>query len=265
MTYSNQTSALEMLKSLSETNIHSILIHGPEGTGKTYLAKEFSKIKGIPDFVILDPNVNDLRDAMDSCIDIRNELVLCIENLDRGNLSASYALLKFLEEPPNNIYIIVTCRNIEALPDTIMSRTSIVPVCRMSLDDLILYSKNVNAEKYNVLVNNNRPIWNCVRSTNDIDALMNLGQPEYDQIMQTQSLLFSNSPISYILWKLQKFQNGLPVPIEFSLWYVMNTSIDKRLFRACHECIKDIQCGRVAVHAALANLCFMCKYMIGGG
>ena len=262
MTYSNQTTALEDIRALADNGLHSILIAGFRGVGKTYLAKEFAKMKGINDFVVIEPNVGDLRNAIDECISIHNDLVICIENLDRGNVSASYALLKFIEEPPENIYIVITCRNIEDIPDTIISRVSVVNVRMMRSDDLIQYSNGVDPAKHNILMSN-MPLWNCVRTTSDIDDLMKLGQDEYDQIMQTESILFSHTSVSGILWKLQKFKNGQSVPIELALQYVMNTATDTRLFCACYNCIKDIQRGRIAQHAALAKLCFVCKYEIG--
>ena len=124
----SQKSAIIELKQLVDRDVHSIVIEGPEGCGKTYLAKEFARLKEISDFVSVAPKVAELKQAMNTAIDLQTPMVLCIENLDTGVVAASYSLLKFLEEPLPTVYAVVTCRNVENIPDTIVSTCTVVTV-----------------------------------------------------------------------------------------------------------------------------------------
>lgn len=49
--------------------------------------------------------------------------VVILRNSERMNRSAANAFLKTLEEPPSNTVIILTCDNIDALPEPLVSRT----------------------------------------------------------------------------------------------------------------------------------------------
>ena len=98
MVAKNQKSALEELTQFAENNVHTIIIEGPEGCGKTYLAKQYAKMLDVSDFISIEPKVSDIRQAVDSSIETKSPMVLCVENLDLGVASAAYTLLKFLEE-----------------------------------------------------------------------------------------------------------------------------------------------------------------------
>ena len=94
---------------------------GPEGCGKSYLARQFAIKLGVDDFALVEPTVAGIREISDLCSEITTPIVICIENLDTGVVAASYTLLKFLEEPRKNVHVVVTARNIKHLPDTIPS------------------------------------------------------------------------------------------------------------------------------------------------
>ena len=107
MEYRCQMNALEELKELAKSDRHSILIEGFEGCGKSYLAHEYRRMLGIHDFCIVKSDMDSIRETIDSTTTTNSKIVLCIENLDCGVVNVSYALLKFLEEPQNNVYIVV--------------------------------------------------------------------------------------------------------------------------------------------------------------
>ena len=109
----SQRAALEDLHRLADANKHSILIEGSEGCGKSYIAKQYATMLDIVDFQVVEPKVQCIKEAINSCYVIDNPIVLYIENLDTGVLAASYALLKFLEEPSSHVYIVITCRNLQ--------------------------------------------------------------------------------------------------------------------------------------------------------
>ena len=61
--------------------------------------------------------------------------VILINNTESLTLNAANALLKILEEPPENSYIILTADNISSLLPTIVSRCVIVPAPRPSREE----------------------------------------------------------------------------------------------------------------------------------
>ena len=139
MNFICQQNAIAELKSLSKYLRHSVLIEGPSGSGKSFLAKQYSQYLNILDFQVINPRVDDIRYCIDTCSGINNDIVICIENLDTGVREASYALLKFLEEPSDNIYVIITCNSIHHVPDTIVSRSSIVSINAPARADIDTY------------------------------------------------------------------------------------------------------------------------------
>ena len=62
---------------------------------------------------------------------IDTDVIICVENLDKGNPAAAQVLLKNLEEPSDHVYFVITCRNIKRVPDTfqiyVISRIHNVP------------------------------------------------------------------------------------------------------------------------------------------
>ena len=141
----NQQQALIDLTQLAEQRKQAVVISGAYAVGKTYLAREYGKLLGIPDFTVIEPKVNDIKSTIDSLIQLDTPIVLCVENLDLGVAAASYTLLKFLEEPKSNIYIVITCRNISQIPDTILSRAILVSVPNILSADIDAYAKTKNS------------------------------------------------------------------------------------------------------------------------
>lgn len=67
-----------------------------------------------------------------------NRLIV-LDDLDRASNAAQNALLKVLEEPPHKTILVVTCQNLHALLDTIVSRCQIV---RTNFNNSASESKN---------------------------------------------------------------------------------------------------------------------------
>ena len=62
--------------------------------------------------------------------------ILIVWRADKMNASAANKFLKFLEEPPEKTLIILTAENTDNILPTILSRTQIMPVQRISDEDL---------------------------------------------------------------------------------------------------------------------------------
>ena len=143
----NQQRVIPELTRFAENKRHNLLISGIEWCGKTYLAKLYAKKLNIDDFQIVESKISSVKDAIENCIHINTPIVLCIENLDLGVNAVSYAILKFLEEPSDNVYIVVTCRNIKRIPDTILSRCVTIALSPMVESDLVVYCHSYLSNK----------------------------------------------------------------------------------------------------------------------
>lgn len=260
----SQLSAIEELNQLASQNKHSILIEGSTGCGKSYLAKLYADQLNLSDIAIqyIAPTVNAIKEAVDACITIQTPVLLCIENLDTGVPAAAYTILKFLEEPTEHVYIIITCRNIKHVPDTIISRSAVVNVAPPIRDDLLSYAKLKDSQRVMRLMSTK--IWRCAATFSDIDYIMNLSEAQIDYFENsyTTHMKFSDS-ISNLSWSLLHFADNSEIPAEFAIRFLLSASYNEVVKSACIQALKDLSAARIGVHAIICKLLFECKY--GGG
>lgn len=137
---------------------HAILLNGLEGTGKFDFAYNFAqnllcshsdedncgncssckllKSGNHPDLFIVKPEpkaknikIDQIRDLITNLSNTAQQcgrIVVIINHADLLNNAAANALLKTLEEPAANVFIILTAHNISSLPATIRSRCQII-------------------------------------------------------------------------------------------------------------------------------------------
>lgn len=133
-----------------DTTLHSYLFVGNTGIGKFHFAKEFAKMilcsqkKGCnqcksckefdtenhPDFLVIEPEgntikVEQIRQMISKIIEkpiISDRKVYIVNDSDKMTEEAQNTLLKTLEEPPENIIIILIAEKEEKILSTIKSR-----------------------------------------------------------------------------------------------------------------------------------------------
>lgn len=238
------------------TSPHSILIEGPSGCGKTYLASRYAKLLNCLDFVLVNPNVKEIRESIDTCYNTSTRLVLCIENLDSGAYAASYTLLKFLEEPSSNVYIVVTCRNKLNVPATICSRCVSISVPAPSHRDICEYAEIQDFNKFHRLKDS--PIWKAVRTLKNVDTVLGLDDSKLNYLYSIR-FPFTDC-VSNVIWKLGHYEDNSTIDVSILLNYLISISPDRFTTRQLIECEKTISSGRIAPHAALAKFVLECKY-----
>lgn len=259
MDFACQKAALDELKMLAESGRHSIMIEGPAGCGKSYLALQFAKMLGVTDFQTVEPTVQAIRDTIDGCFQVGNPVVLCIENLDRGVASASYTILKFLEEPASNIYIVITCRNMNRVPDTIISRSVCVNAAPPIEADIDTYARSKDLAKFNQVCGS--ILWKCVRTFGDADTVLHMTDAQLAYFDGLQKLVGFRESISSTSWALQHYADNSETPIELVIRYVMEICNSHTIKHAGIACLSDITAGRIASHAAVARFVLDCKYL----
>ncbi len=258
MNFNCQSAAISELQKLAKAGRQSILIEGFEGCGKSYLAGMYAQMLGCNDFVVVNPTISEVKSTVDDCYQLNNRVVLCIENLDTGVVGASYALLKFLEEPYPDIFIVVTCRNLKRIPDTIISRSFVVTISNPTKSDIDEFARNKYPNRYNKVVGHS--IWNCVRTFKDADIVMMMSDAQLEYFNSLKAVTSFKDTVASLTWKLGHFDDNSECPIELTMRYLMELNLSPFINKCCIDCIKDINQGRIAKHAALAKFCFDAKY-----
>ena len=146
----NQTKSA-LLKSYQTQKLHhAILLHGKKGIGKASFAAEIAKeILGksalYPDLLLIEKEaekkeitvdkIRKIADFSNQTSAISANKFILIDSACELNKSASNALLKILEEPRPNNFLILISHNLNRVLPTIRSRCQIVKIPDLSLRD----------------------------------------------------------------------------------------------------------------------------------
>lgn len=133
---------------------HAILLCGKKGIGKARFAKELAlKITNSnPDILIIEKDaekkeinvdkIREIKDFVNQTSAISNDKFIIIDSACDLNKSASNALLKILEEPQKNNFLILTANRANRVLPTIRSRCQILKINDLSRDDFAKIVKN---------------------------------------------------------------------------------------------------------------------------
>ena len=133
---------------------HAQLISGEDGIGKSILAEILGKLilngdlnREYVDIINYKPSkasfgVDDVREIIDEVNKKPFEgdkKVIIIHQGNKLTIQAQNALLKTIEEPPTEVYIIILCESLELILDTIKSRCEIYKLTPITKDELYKY------------------------------------------------------------------------------------------------------------------------------
>lgn len=121
----------------------SLLIIGDKYMGKKYISKKLAEMLKKP-FELLGQSIEALNDMRERVYTYSSGFCFIIPNLENYNYKAIDSLLKIIEEPPKNIYFIITCNNENKLKQTIRNRCEIFRLKKYSIEELKQYSKYKN-------------------------------------------------------------------------------------------------------------------------
>jgi DNA polymerase III delta prime subunit len=135
---------------------HGLILAGELGMGKKHIATWLADQLGINSVFIQKAEdktaitIEQIRSLYDLTKTGRSQLVTLVDAHELGT-DAQNAFLKLLEEPPANVYFVLTVNSANELLSTIRSRARIVEVYRPSELNFIDYYKN-NTEDFIKLV-----------------------------------------------------------------------------------------------------------------
>lgn len=124
-----------------------ILIEGVKGSGKFTLAQYISKSLHL-DYALVDTSKSDITNVIESSYLMHDKYCYIVRDIDCMSDSAKNALLKITEEPPNQIYFIMTVNDINNIPSTIISRATLIRIEPYSMQELRNFTQNDLILKY---------------------------------------------------------------------------------------------------------------------
>ena len=258
MYFEFQNRVIEKLKLSAESDLHSILVSGSSGSGKTYICKQYADMCNIGNVLHVLPTVDSIRSAIESCYTTDQKILLLVENIDTGVPSSSNTLLKFLEEPLPHVYIIVTCRNIQRVLPTIISRCVSINLQSPQYSDLCVYAESLNREKCEHL--KSFKLFKTLRSFSDIDAVMKMSDEQISYIMNFDKEIKKTASVSSLSWKICHFKDNTDIPISMIVYYLyfFAKNTDYRL--SCLDCLRSLESSSISKNAILSKLLFELKY-----
>ncbi len=258
MNFECQVEPIHQLEELYKVNRQSVLIEGFQGCGKTYLSQQYANMLGVSDYVSVSPKVADIREALDSATQFNTKLVLNVENLDTGVAAASYTLLKSLEEPQPNLYIVITCRNAKYVPDTIISRSAVVSVGVPTFNDIDSFGKQKDELKFNNV--KDRLVWRCARSFSDAESILAMTNEQISYYESLSEVCKLQDNISNLIWTISHYKDNQSCNIELAIRAIIELMHNNFVTRCGIDCIRELSANRVAQHAVLAKFLFNIKY-----
>lgn len=112
-----------------------IIISGAQGSGRLTLAKIIIKMinaKGI----IMGNSIAEVQETIENAYTITESTCYIFRDADDMKNEAKNALLKVVEEPPNNAYFIMTVHNIDNMLGTIRSRGTVIKMEPYTMQEL---------------------------------------------------------------------------------------------------------------------------------
>lgn len=124
-----------------------IIIVGDKGSGRLTLTKVILKMLGITG-VISECGIDAIRNVIECAYTLSSSTMYIFRDADNMSIAAKNALLKVIEEPPNNAYFVMTVQNIDGVLSTIKSRGTILKIEPYLREDLKSYKDDAYLLNY---------------------------------------------------------------------------------------------------------------------
>lgn len=131
---------------------HFSIIVGDKGCGKRTICKEIiNKLSVTP--LYFDTSIDSIRGMIDLAYTQVKPIAFIIPDADNMSISAKNSMLKITEEPPKNVYIILTLQNLDNTLNTIKSRGTVFHLDNYTKTELIEYRvfRGYNADNDNII------------------------------------------------------------------------------------------------------------------
>lgn len=151
------------------------IICGPKGSGKKLLCQEVSRMMNCTTIMVPDVKVDTLRTMIQNAYTIKSKTLFIIPDADAMSLTAKNAILKLVEEPPNNAYFIMTLESLDNTLPTIRSRAAVFTMDNYKITELQEYYKSKVPEYKDTIM----LISDTCETPGDIDYMLSVGITEF--------------------------------------------------------------------------------------
>lgn len=128
-------------KSINDNNVCRFnIICGMRGSGRKTIANYIANKLHYP-ITPVGLSASEVRDVISNSYKISEPIVYLFADGDNMSITSQNALLKVVEEPPNNAYFILTLENISNTLETIKSRGNVITTERYSAYDIEYYAR----------------------------------------------------------------------------------------------------------------------------
>ena len=149
-----QKQVLKQIDNLIEKGFpRFVIITGQKGQGKTELVKYISK-KLKYSLVEFGIKIDEIREMIEIAYKQTEPIIYLIQNADKMSINAQNSLLKLVEEPPQQAFIIMELQQIENTLETIKSRCQEIKVemySELEIEEMINIIKSVSTEEKNII------------------------------------------------------------------------------------------------------------------
>lgn len=149
---------------------NSLILCGDTGSGKTLLVKEISNTLNLQ---VLDISQKLTQEALEE-IYLRVEPYIYVIKQDYLSEKCQNSLLKFLEEPLKNAFVILLVENINILLSTIVNRCQIWELDKYTREELSQFLEESSDDDILNIAKTPGQMLNMQSSNNDFNALKNL-------------------------------------------------------------------------------------------
>ena len=133
---------------------HFVLLSGERGSGRKLVASLIAQKLG-GHVITCGIKADDVRDMISLVNKTADNVVVIIADVDNMSVSAKNTLLKITEEPPKNVWFIMTALDEFFVPDTIISRATVFKLDKYTPQELIefasSYSNDLTPEELDII------------------------------------------------------------------------------------------------------------------
>src|SRR5699024_3940097 len=140
-----------------------LIIEGDKGQGKRTITKYIAEYMDIDVYEPDNLKVDDIRKIVDDSQSLSRDRLYALYDADEMTTQAQNAILKFLEEPQENAYIIITVQEQNYLLDTIISRATMIRLEQYTHEQL---KQAYDNEKLCLMFNNPGQIETAIHADN---------------------------------------------------------------------------------------------------
>lgn len=260
MLYTNEIELNQFIIDNIHKGHHVFIVGGNSGVGKThtisYLAKSLEMF-----LIPVDSNVADVREVLQSGLeDMSMRYVVCVENVDTGVSGVQQSLLKSIEEYSENVYWVITCRNLKYVQETILSRGITFNMSDPSVSDITEFAKSKSNDAFDHIKDS--PMWRAVRSFADasmVTYLFDQDRDKFDYFNNLVNIDYRES-VSNLSYKIQHYPDKSKIPLDFLFKFIIANTPDLNVKYVAIQHFRELE--RLNSYVVVNHFLFTVKYAL---